>query len=248
MPPASAAGNARIQAPQNPPVVRRPIVDFFLRTWLGNVLTVIGLLFTILGVAWTIYTGVLSLRYGATQTCAALYSIGKYTGYCNKTLEAGVTPAPAIRRDTVIQWNVIAPWEQASTWYHYSNTRALREPREQASTRYHHSTTRALSNCMKAAEIGLIEVTAYTSKASTKVSNGIVYATGVLEIHNILSNAFFIGIPVVMTWLVWVVLKWTTALKRHEMLGICAPLWAVVVMLLGNVSQVQDMWLQIGGR
>ncbi|KAK3623961.1 hypothetical protein LTR56_021322 [Elasticomyces elasticus] len=96
MPPASAAGNAPIQAPQSHAVARRPIVDFFLRTWLGNVLAVIGLLFTILGVAWTIYTGVLSLHYNALQTCATLYSIGKYSEYCNKVLDVGTTPAPMI--------------------------------------------------------------------------------------------------------------------------------------------------------
>ncbi|KAK5685391.1 hypothetical protein LTS10_003469 [Elasticomyces elasticus] len=88
MPP---AGNARTQAPQIPPVARRPIVDFFLRTWLGNVLAVTGLLITVLGVAWAIYTGVLGLRYGALQTCATLYSIGKYSRYCNNTLNAGFT-------------------------------------------------------------------------------------------------------------------------------------------------------------
>ncbi|KAK4961889.1 hypothetical protein LTR10_002382 [Elasticomyces elasticus] len=96
MPPASAAGNAPIQAPQSHAVARRPIVDFFLRTWLGDVLAVIGLLFTILGVAWTIYTGVLSLHYNALQTCATLYSIGKYSEYCNKVLDVGTTPAPMI--------------------------------------------------------------------------------------------------------------------------------------------------------
>ncbi|KAK5727365.1 hypothetical protein LTR15_003260 [Elasticomyces elasticus] len=99
MPPAPAAGNARVQAPPIRLVARRrTIADFFVRTWLGNVLAVIGLLFAILGVAWAIYTGVLSLRYGALQTCATLYGIGKYSGYCNKTLDAGVTPAPIMRR------------------------------------------------------------------------------------------------------------------------------------------------------
>ncbi|KAK5707661.1 hypothetical protein LTR97_000199 [Elasticomyces elasticus] len=92
------AGNAHNQAPQVPPAARRPIADFFLRTWLGNTLAVIGLLFTVLGVAWTIYTGVLGLRYGSLQTCATLYSIGKYSGYCNKTLDAGITPTPIMRR------------------------------------------------------------------------------------------------------------------------------------------------------
>ncbi|KAK4902348.1 hypothetical protein LTR27_001252 [Elasticomyces elasticus] len=103
MPPGNT-GNARPPAGPNRRAARQVIADFLIRTWLGNVLASVALVFGVLGVAWTIYTGIISLRYGATQTCAALYSIGKFSEYCNKTLEAGVTPAPMIRRHLTDVW------------------------------------------------------------------------------------------------------------------------------------------------
>ncbi|TKA80923.1 hypothetical protein B0A55_01656 [Friedmanniomyces simplex] len=113
-------GNPRIQAPLNFIAPRHPITDFFLRTWLGNVLAVIGLVFTVFGAAWAIYTGVLGMRYGALQSCASLYSIGKYSVYCNKTLEAGVTPAPMIRRHLTDIWsrsdNLIVSSRASAFW------------------------------------------------------------------------------------------------------------------------------------
>ncbi|KAK5703436.1 hypothetical protein LTR17_022120 [Elasticomyces elasticus] len=136
MPPAPTAGNARMQTPQNPPVPCRSVVDFFLRTWLGNVLALIGLLFTVLGVAWTIYTGVLGLRYGALQTCATLYSIGKYSGPCNKTLDAGVTPAPVLRRDVLIRWDTLERWEQADNQLFSNSSRVALPPPVDITLRY----------------------------------------------------------------------------------------------------------------
>jgi len=106
MPPARINGGAlQVQAPQQIAAPRHPVVNFLLATWLGNIIAVIALIFTVFAAAWGIYTGVLGVRYGALgaqygalQSCASLYSIGKYSAYCNTTLEAGVTPAPVVRR------------------------------------------------------------------------------------------------------------------------------------------------------
>ncbi|KAK1055183.1 hypothetical protein LTR33_014201, partial [Friedmanniomyces endolithicus] len=92
-------------APQQIAPPRHPVVNFLLATWLGNIIAVIALIFTVFAAAWGIYTGVLGIRYGALgaqygalQSCASLYSIGRYSAYCNTRLEAGVTPAPVVRR------------------------------------------------------------------------------------------------------------------------------------------------------
>ena len=82
-----------------------PIANFFLRTWRGNILAVLGLILAVLGAVWSIYTGVLNSRYGALQSCAALYSIGKYSSYCNNTLDRGVMPAPKSRRHLTNVWD-----------------------------------------------------------------------------------------------------------------------------------------------
>ncbi|KAK0322106.1 hypothetical protein LTS16_004435 [Friedmanniomyces endolithicus] len=108
MPPARINGGAlQVQAPQQIAAPRHPVVNFLLATWLGNIIAVIALVFTVFAAAWGIYTGVLGVRYGALgaqygalQSCASLYSIGKFSAYCNTTLEAGVTPAPVVRRHT----------------------------------------------------------------------------------------------------------------------------------------------------
>ncbi|KAK1063384.1 hypothetical protein LTR12_007442 [Friedmanniomyces endolithicus] len=106
MPPARVNGGAlQVQAPQQIAPPRHPVVNFLLATWLGNIIAVIALVFTVFAAAWGIYTGMLGIRYGALgaqygalQSCASLYSIGRYSAYCNTTLEAGVTPAPVVRR------------------------------------------------------------------------------------------------------------------------------------------------------
>ncbi|TKA25034.1 hypothetical protein B0A54_17452 [Friedmanniomyces endolithicus] len=108
MPPARVSGGAlQVQAPQQIAAPRHPVLNFLLATWLGNIIAVIALIFTVFAAAWGTYTGVLGVRYGALgaqygalQSCASLYSIGKFSAYCNTTLEAGVTPAPVVRRHT----------------------------------------------------------------------------------------------------------------------------------------------------
>ncbi|KAK0933996.1 hypothetical protein LTR48_004227 [Friedmanniomyces endolithicus] len=90
MPPARLNGGApQLQAPQQIAAPRHPVVNFLLATWLGNIIAVIALVFTVFAAAWGIYTGVLGVRYGA---------LGRYSAYCNTTIEAGVTPAPVVRR------------------------------------------------------------------------------------------------------------------------------------------------------
>ncbi|KAK0277901.1 hypothetical protein LTR35_009738 [Friedmanniomyces endolithicus] len=106
MPPARVnGGGPQVQAPQQIAAPRHPVVNFLLATWRGNIIAVIALIFTVFAAAWGIYTGVLGVRYGALgaqygalQSCASLYSIGRYSAYCNTTIEAGVTPAPVVRR------------------------------------------------------------------------------------------------------------------------------------------------------
>lgn len=82
------------------PSIRTALAHFLLDTKIGNLVAIVGLAATYIGLAWAVYTGVVSLlgqrwtkRNDILQSCAALYSIGKYSDYCNATLEAGVRPS-----------------------------------------------------------------------------------------------------------------------------------------------------------
>ncbi|KAK3712249.1 hypothetical protein LTR37_009111 [Vermiconidia calcicola] len=83
----------------------RPIAQFLLKTTVGNVVAMLGCLLTFIGLAWAFFTGITtyqdvkwSRQNEALQACASLYSIGKFTKYCNQTLDIGVTPAHPFKR------------------------------------------------------------------------------------------------------------------------------------------------------
>lgn len=100
-----------------------PIQDWLAKTWLGNVVAVTGLVLTLFGIGWAVYTGIVGvvatkwqLKNDVLQSCAALYvcassgplirftsfdmiqQVGMYSQYCNDTLQAGVLPPPIIKR------------------------------------------------------------------------------------------------------------------------------------------------------
>ncbi|KAK3676853.1 hypothetical protein LTR78_003057 [Recurvomyces mirabilis] len=54
----------------------------------------------VLMVIWTIWSGILSLRYSAIQTCASLIAVEERSAYCDKIVKGGVTPPPKDKRDS----------------------------------------------------------------------------------------------------------------------------------------------------
>ena len=85
---------------------RSPVLRFLVATWLGNILTGIGLLIALAALGIGAYSVVLqvvstrwSLKNDALQSCMAARAMGIYSAYCNATLAAGVIKPPLIDRE-----------------------------------------------------------------------------------------------------------------------------------------------------
>ena len=119
----TSAGNAQGAQPSRPSGAVSPSTNassstqrttWILRTFpdlsprTNDLIAVVGLVLTVLGLGWALYSGAVGLRLEiwsarneALQTCLAIRHSEKLSLYCNETIKAGVTPPPVSRRGLV---------------------------------------------------------------------------------------------------------------------------------------------------
>ena len=80
---------------------RGRVVRFLLTTWLGNLAAVTGVILATCALAWGLYSVFAGLRLqfwtvrnDVLQSCLSLQGGGRYSKYCNETVEAVVEPPP----------------------------------------------------------------------------------------------------------------------------------------------------------
>ena len=103
-PPSIPATNAAYP----PTSAQRPFLNFFLATWLGNLIAGIGLIIGLASLALTAYSSAVQVIFNrwtakndALQSCLSTYDIGQYSKFCNETIAAGVPKPPVIKRETL---------------------------------------------------------------------------------------------------------------------------------------------------
>ena len=84
---------------------RNPLVEFLLKTWVGNLVGILGLVATCIALVWTLYSGIVSLnitlwsaKNAALDTCLSLRGYAKSSKYCNETIDRGIGPPPTVKR------------------------------------------------------------------------------------------------------------------------------------------------------
>ena len=85
-----------------------PSSKSFFKTWAGAISTALGLVLAALGVVSTFYSGFIGLRMqkwsarnDVLQSCLSFRSNGRTSDFCNRTIEAGVTPPRIVKRAMV---------------------------------------------------------------------------------------------------------------------------------------------------